>query len=105
MHEAASGAGHNPRSYLVGFCLAVVLTVIPFGLVALDLLPAAATFLAIAAAAVVQVWVHLRFFLHLRLSSTPRENILTLVFAGVLIFLMVGGSLWIMFDLDYRHGM
>jgi cytochrome o ubiquinol oxidase operon protein cyoD len=48
------------------------------------------------------VLVHLRYFLHLDLKRTPRENLLALAFAALLIFLMVGGTLWIMFDLHYR---
>lgn len=90
------------RHYLTGFILALVLTAIPFGLVAAELLPRGATLVAIAIAALVQVLVHLRFFLHLNLTTTPRENILAIGFATVLIFIMVGGSLWIMLDLHAR---
>ncbi|MEK9662825.1 MAG: cytochrome C oxidase subunit IV family protein, partial [Alphaproteobacteria bacterium] len=53
------------RSYLTGLVLALILTAIPFGLVAAKALPAAATYGAIAVAALVQIVVHLRFFLHL----------------------------------------
>lgn len=90
------------RSYLTGFILALVLTAIPFGLVYFDLLPRLATLVVIAVAALVQVFVHLRFFLHMRLHQTPLENLLVMGFAVFLIFIMVGGSLWIMFDLFYR---
>jgi len=93
---------HGLRFYLIGFALALLLTVIPFGLVVFASLPRMATLAAIAVAAVVQVVVHLRFFLHLDLKSTPRENLLAIAFAAVLIFIMVGGSLWIMFDLHHR---
>ena len=90
------------RRYLAGFALALVLTAIPFGLVAAEALPRGATLVAIAIAAVAQVLVHLRFFLHLSPTKTPRENILAMAFATVLIFIMVGGSLWIMLDLNAR---
>lgn len=90
------------RTYLAGFALAVVLTAIPFGLVAARALPAEQIFAVIAVAAVAQVLVHLRFFLHLDLRTTPRENLLALGFAAVLICIMVGGSLVIMFNLHYR---
>ena len=58
--------------------------------------------LTIGIASVLQVLVHLRFFLHIYFTTTPRENILALAFTAVLIFLMVGGSFWIMFDLHQR---
>jgi cytochrome o ubiquinol oxidase operon protein cyoD len=56
----------------------------------------------IAAAAVLQILVHLRFFLHLSFTTTPKENLLALAFTAVLLCIMVGGSLWIMIDLHTR---
>jgi cytochrome o ubiquinol oxidase operon protein cyoD len=103
MEHASAGHEHSRKNYVTGFVLAIVLTVIPFGLVAMKLLPREAMFLVIAVLAIVQVVVHLRFFLNMNLTTTPRENILAMAFAAVLIFIMVGGTLWIMFDLDYRH--
>jgi cytochrome o ubiquinol oxidase operon protein cyoD len=90
------------QPYIAGFVLALVLTGIPFGLVVAGLLPRFTTLVVIALLAVVQVGVHLRYFLHLDLKETPRENLLALAFAAVLILIMVGGSLWIMLDLDAR---
>ncbi len=102
MEPTSTHRGPTPRTYLTGFALALVLTVVPFGLVAFGTLPRGATLAVVAIAALVQVVVHLRYFLHLNLSTTPRENILAIAFAAVLIAIMVGGSLWIMFDLHYR---
>jgi cytochrome o ubiquinol oxidase subunit IV len=93
---------HGLRSYLVGFVLAVVLTAIPFYLVATHALPPSRIMNVIAVAAVLQILVHLRFFLHLNFTTTPRENLLAIAFTAVLLFLMVGGSLWIMVDLHSR---
>jgi cytochrome o ubiquinol oxidase operon protein cyoD len=90
------------RPYLIGLALALLLTAIPFALVATHALPRLTTLVVIAIAAVIQVLVHLRFFLHLSLRSTPQENLIALAFAAVLIVLMVGGTLWIMFNLHHR---
>jgi cytochrome o ubiquinol oxidase operon protein cyoD len=90
------------RSYLTGFVLALVLSAIPFALVASGALAPMATLVVIAVLAIVQILVHLRYFLHLDLRSSPPENLLALVFAAILIFIMIGGSLWIMFDLRAR---
>jgi cytochrome o ubiquinol oxidase operon protein cyoD len=89
-------------SYLIGFVLAVILTAIPFWLVYTHALPAPRIMTIVAAAAVLQILVHLRFFLHVTFTSTPKENLLAIAFTAVLIFLMVGGSLWIMIDLHQR---
>ena len=93
---------HGRASYIVGFVLAVVLTAIPFFLVANRLLSPSSTMLVIAVAAVLQILVHLRFFLHLSFTATPRENLLAIAFTAVLIIIMMGGSFWIMIDL-YRR--
>ena len=87
---------HTYRAYLTGFILALILTAIPFAFVWAEAL------LIIAVTAVVQMLVHMYYFLHLNLRTTPRDNLLALGFAAVLIFILVGGTLWIMFDLHYR---
>lgn len=92
----------SATTYLTGFALALALTAIPFAVVAWSLLPTAQTLAVIAVAAVAQVLVHLRLFLHLDLKATPRENLLAIAFAAVLILIMLGGSFWIMFDLHHR---
>jgi cytochrome o ubiquinol oxidase operon protein cyoD len=102
MSNPTHGMAPGLRIYLTGFTLALILTAIPFGLVAFEVLPRTPALLTIAALAIVQVLVHLRYFLHLDLRHTPRENLFALLFAAFLIFIMVGGSLWIMFDLHYR---
>lgn len=92
----------STSTYLIGFALAVVLTAIPFALVWGSFLTGPAVYIVIAVTALIQVIVHLTFFLHMNLKSTPGENLFFLGFAAVLIVIMVGGSLWIMFDLHHR---
>ncbi len=89
------------RPYLIGIVLALTLTAIPFALVAMGTLSRDTTLAVILVAAIIQIFVHLRFFLHIGLSK-PLENLIALAFACVLIFIMVGGTLWIMFDLYNR---
>jgi len=90
------------KPYLIGIVLALILTAIPFGIVAFGALERQTALIVIAVLAVIQILVHLRFFLHIDFKSTPRENLVALAFAVVLICIMVGGSLWIMFDLYHR---
>jgi cytochrome o ubiquinol oxidase operon protein cyoD len=98
-------SGRGLGSYLTGLVLALLLTSIPFALVASRLLSPLFTLAVVAVAAIVQILVHLRYFLHLDLRTSPRENLLAILFAGVLILIMFGGSLWIMLDLSHRVGM
>jgi len=98
-----SGAGQGSlRSYLTGFILSVLLSLIAFGTVMTGRVSAPAASAIVIFAAVVQVLVHLRFFLHLNASSAWRWNVLALIFTGVIMFLFVGGTLWIMFHLNQR---
>ncbi len=99
----STGAGRGSfRSYAAGFILSIVLTVISFGLVVNGHLPRSSMILGLLGAAVVQMLVHLHYFLHLDRSSSARWNVLALLFTLLIMFIFVGGSIWIMFDLNYR---
>ncbi|MEH6952345.1 cytochrome o ubiquinol oxidase subunit IV [Nitrobacter sp. NHB1] len=89
------------KSYLVGFVLALALTAIPFGLVAARTLPPIQTFVLIGVAAIAQVVVHLRYFLHLDLKPSSQNKLVALCFAAVVLLIVVGGTLWIMFNRYY----
>jgi cytochrome o ubiquinol oxidase operon protein cyoD len=61
-------------------------------------LPKSITLMIVLAFAVIQVLVHLVYFLHLD-RSEQRKNVIAFVFAGLVIVLLVGLSLWIMFSI------
>ena len=96
----SDGANHGSvKSYAIGFILSVILTVIPFGLVMYPSLPKFTTLAIVLLFAVVQVVVHLVYFLHLDRSPAQRNNVAALVFSALVIVLLVGLSLWIMFSI------
>ena len=96
----SDGANHGSvKSYAIGFILSVILTVIPFGLVMYPSLPKMTTLAIVLLFAVVQVVVHLVYFLHLDRSKEQRDNVIAFVFAGLVILLLVGLSIWIMFSI------
>ena len=95
-HDASHG---SYKSYAIGFILSVILTVIPFGLVMYPSLPKDMTILVVVAFAVIQVVVHLFYFLHLDSSREQRWNVSAFLFTGLVIVLLVGLSLWIMFNI------
>ena len=100
----SSGAGRGSfKSYTTGFILSIALTAIAFGLVIQsEALPRWVVFVTIFSAATVQILVHLHYFLHLDTSSKARWNILALMLTVLIMTLFVGGSLWIMFNLNHR---
>lgn len=92
----ADDHGSN-KSYLVGFVLAVILTVIPFWMVMSGSADKQTTVIAIWAFAVVQLLVHLKYFLHLNFTEKGRLNTFAFLFTAVVIVLLVGLSVWIMY--------
>ena len=91
----------SAKEYLTGFMLSVVLTAIPFWLVMAKVLPTPGiTTLVILAFAVVQVVVHMVYFLHMNPKSEGGWNLLALVFTLVLVVIVLAGSLWVMHHLN-----
>ena len=90
------------KSYLTGFVLSLILTAIPFALVMSGTLSSSATLAGIFSAGIVQILVHLYYFLHLDTSSEARWNVLAMIFTLLIMALFVGGTLWIMSSLNYR---
>lgn len=89
------------RDYLVGFALAVILTVIPFWLVMGDVLAdKQLTTAIILVFAVAQMLVHIVYFLHLNTHSQGGWNMLAAIFTVVLVVITVSGSLWVMFNMN-----
>ena len=89
------------RSYCTGGVLALVLTAIAFWLVAFGALPPFERLLAVALLAVVQIVVHFRYFMHISWRS-HRDDLQLILFTSLILFLMIGGTIWIMANLHER---
>jgi len=90
------------KTYTVGFILSVALTVLPFYLVMSGGMPCNAMVWGICSAGIVQILVHLHYFLHLDTSSVARWNLMVLLFTLLIMIIFVGGTLWVMYTLNYR---
>jgi cytochrome o ubiquinol oxidase subunit IV len=51
---------------------------------------------------IVQALIQLVFFLHLGLENKPYLNVVTFLFMVLVIIVVIGGSLWIMYNLNYN---
>jgi cytochrome o ubiquinol oxidase subunit IV len=100
--DSAGASRGSLKSYLTGFVLSLILTAIPFALVMSGTLSSSAILAGIFSAGIVQILVHLHYFLHLDTSSEERWNVLAMIFTLLIMILFVGGTLWIMFNLNYR---
>jgi cytochrome o ubiquinol oxidase operon protein cyoD len=102
-------AGYNVRGavqgYIIGLALAAGLTVASFYVTGTHLIWGPGIPVALAVLAVAQIGIHLTFFLHLTSAPDNTNNVLALAFGVLIVTLVVGGSLWIMQNLNYNMTM
>lgn len=99
--EDNSGYHASVKGYLIGFFLSVVLTAIPFWLVMSKVLPSSGiTALVILGFAMVQIIVHMFYFLHMNTRVEGGWSMLALLFTAVLVLIMLSGSIWVMYHLN-----
>ena len=104
-HEENShaGTGHiTSGKYMVGFALAIILTLISFGIVAAGVAPGYAAVVGLVAAAVIQILVHLYYFLHLEPSRENQWNFISIVFTALILLIFIAGTVWVIFTLNSR---
>lgn len=97
--NAASG---SLRRYIIGFGLSLALTLTAFYMVINHTLNPQSLVAAILLLAAIQLYVQLRFFLHLGQEPRPRWNLVVFLFMLVVLGIIVLGSLWIMQNLSYH---
>lgn len=107
-HSDGHSDGHaeshgSMREYLIGFLLSVVLTAIPFWLVMTGAIAdRQATALVIMAFAVVQIVVHMIYFLHMNTKAENGWTVMALIFTIILVVIALSGSLWVMYHLNHN---
>ena len=89
------------KGYATGFVLSLILTAIPFWLVMAKVIPnSTITALVVLGFAVVQILVHMVYFLHLDAKSEGGWNLLSTIFTVVIVVIMLAGSLWVMHHMN-----
>ena len=101
-HGASGQVGGGVRGYLIGLALATLLTVLSFGLPGTHLVWAPGIPVALVVFAIAQMGVHLVFFLHITTAPDNTNNVLALAFGVLIVALLIGGSLWIMANLNHN---
>lgn len=102
-HSAASTGGSHGSfsSYATGFVLSVILTAIPFYLVMHPVLAPGATIATILALGVVQIFVHLVFFLHLSVRGEKGWDVTAFLFTALITLVLIVGSVWIIWNMHH----
>jgi cytochrome o ubiquinol oxidase operon protein cyoD len=88
------------KDYTIGFILSVILTAIPFWLVMTHQLAPGTTKFVILGFAAVQVVVHMVYFLHMNSKSEGGWNMMALILTVILLFIVLTGSIWVMYHMN-----
>ncbi|MDH2328236.1 cytochrome o ubiquinol oxidase subunit IV [Cereibacter sp. SYSU M97828] len=89
------------KSYVTGFVLSVILTAIPFYLVMTGGLESKGwTAAVVIGMAVVQILVHMIFFLHMTTSAEEGWTMTALIFTIIVVVIMLAGSIWVMYHMN-----
>lgn len=89
------------RLYAAGFILAALLTVVSFVVSGTNLVWAPSIPVALFVLAIAQMGVHLVFFLHITSGPDGVNNVMALAFGVLIVFLVIGGSVWIVGHLNH----
>jgi cytochrome o ubiquinol oxidase operon protein cyoD len=90
-------------SYVIGFVSSIVLTIIAYFLVVNRTISNRwALTIVIGFLAIIQCIVQLRLFLHLGSEAKPKLRLLVFGFMLTVVLILVGGSIWIMYNLNNR---
>jgi cytochrome o ubiquinol oxidase operon protein cyoD len=99
-HEIAEGV----VGYIIGLGLAILLTAVSFFIAGTSLVWHPSIPIALIVLAIAQIGVHLVFFLHITTGPDNVNNVLALAFGVLIVFLILVGSLWIMYNLNQNMG-
>lgn len=84
-----------------GFVLSIILTAIPFWLVMSNVISDRSTaVLVLGGFAVVQILVHMVFFLHMNGKIEGGWTLLSTIFTVVFVAIGIAGTLWVMFHMN-----
>ncbi len=100
-HHDDSGPHSTLSGYMIGFILSVILTAIPFWLIMAKVIADRNTaVLVLGGFAVVQILVHMVFFLHMNGKVEGGWTLLSTIFTVVFVAIAITGTLWVMFHMN-----
>lgn len=90
------------RSYIIGFILSLVFTIIPYHLVVNKVLTGNKLLVTILGIAILQMFIQIFFFLHLGRGPKPFYNVVFFFATAGIIVIVIGASLFIMNNLYHN---
>ena len=107
--NVAPGAPHDSMlsetvAYVIGLGLALLLTGVSFWVASTSALWGPGVAVGLVVLAIAQMGVHLVFFLHITSGPDNTNNVLALAFGVLIVFLVMIGTIWIMYNLAANMG-
>lgn len=102
MIDAHHGWNASFKPQFLGFVMSLLLVLASYLIVTHHHLSNDILDLSIVGFAFAQALIQLVFFLHLGMESKPHWNTIMFLFVVLVIFIVIGGSLWIMSNLNYN---
>jgi cytochrome o ubiquinol oxidase operon protein cyoD len=100
-HHGDAEPHSSLRDYTIGFMLSVILTAIPFWLVMAKVIADRNTaVLVLGVFAVIQILVHMVYFLHMNGKVEGGWTMLSTIFTVVFVAIAIAGTLWVMFHMN-----
>ncbi|ADV33641.1 cytochrome o ubiquinol oxidase, subunit IV [Candidatus Blochmanniella vafra str. BVAF] len=93
---------NSNTSYFIGFVLSLILTIIPFYTIQYNIFDKKILLIITISCALIQIYIHLVYFLHLIHISDRKWIITSLIFTIFIVFILVLGSVWIMTHLHHN---
>ncbi len=101
-HDHHDGAPHSSFSgYMTGFVLSIILTAIPFWLVMAKVIEGrTTTVMVLGLFAIVQILVHVYYFLHLNSKVESGWTLVSTIFTVIFVLIGLSGTLWVMYHMN-----
>ena len=91
-------------AYVIGLALALLLTGVSFWVASTSVIWGPGVAVGLVVLAIAQMGVHLVFFLHITSGPDNTNNVLALAFGVLIVFLVMIGTIWIMYHLAANMG-
>lgn len=102
MIDLHHGWNASLKPVCIGFIISLTLITSAYFILTKHHLGDGALIFTVTGIAIAQALVQLFFFLHLGMESKPHWNTITFIFVFLVILIVIGGSLWIMHNVNYN---
>ena len=102
MLDPTSESNKDLKAPIISFIVSIALTFVIYYFAVKDFLTIKHLIFTIIGLGIVEAIVQLVFFFQIANEKKPRWNLMTLLFTVMVIVIIVGGSMWIMSNIDYN---